>query len=116
MATLLAAALVLSVHGAPARQSCPYATITGYSAQMFPGRTADGTSTWGALASEDYIAAGPAWMRGRRIQVHAPDGVLEYRIADTGNLAAHGIDYDLLFATTAEALSWGRRSLPVCVQ
>jgi 3D (Asp-Asp-Asp) domain-containing protein len=100
---------------AQAQGPCRASVITGYSAEQYPGRTADGTSTWGALAAGDYIAAGPSWMLGQRITVRTTEGDLVYRIADTGLLAAHGIDYDLLFPTTAEALRWGRRVVVVCV-
>ena len=96
--------------------ACRMSVVTGYSAQQYPGRTADGTSTWGALAAGDNIAAGPAWMLGQRITVWTPWGEAVYRLADTGHLAQNGIDYDLLFATTAEALQWGRRTVPVCVE
>lgn len=95
---------------------CPMKVVTAYSAQQYPGRTADGTSTWGALAAGDNIAAGPAWMLGKRIAVWTPWGEAVYRLADTGHLAVNGIDFDLLFATTAEALQWGRRTVPVCVE
>lgn len=95
---------------------CGLRTVTGYSVQQYPGRTADGSSTGGSMAQGDYLAAGPAWMLGKRITVVLPDGPATYRVADTGHLAVNGIDYDLLFWTTSEALQWGRRRVMVCVE
>lgn len=96
--------------------ACRMSVVTGYSVQQYPGRTADGSSTGGSMAQGDYLAAGPAWMLGKRISVDTPWGEAVYRVADTGMLAQNGIDYDLLFATTGEALQWGRRSVWVCVE
>ena len=101
---------------AQAQGGCRTARVTGYSAEQYPGRTADGTSTWGAIRAGDWIAAGPAAQLGRRITVYTPNGPARYRVADTGQLSAHGIDYDLLFATTSEAVEWGSRSVTVCLE
>lgn len=109
----------LSMSGREAQaqqEGCRLSVVTGYSVQQYPGRTADGSSTGGSLASGDYIAAGPGWMLGKRITVDMPDGPMTYRLADTGYLAQNGIDYDLLFWTTAEALQWGTRRVMVCVE
>lgn len=96
--------------------NCRMSTVTGYSVEQYPGRTADGSSTGGSMAAGDYLAAGPRWMLGQRIRVATERGEMVYRIADTGHLAEHGIDYDLLFWTTREALEWGRRRVMVCVE
>lgn len=43
------------------------------------------------------------------------EGLGEFRVADTGYLAEHGIDFDLLFASYGEAIEFGRQTRRACV-
>ena len=91
--------------------ACRMSPITFYSSEQYPGRTADGTSTVGALARGDWIAAGGSSFRlGDVVDV---DGIGQYRIADRGHLSADQVD--ILVWTTAEAIQLGRQYRRVCV-
>ena len=94
----LIVALSLLVLGIRA-EVCELYRTTGYVASEFPGLTADGTSTLGALARGEQIAAG-SWNLplGTYVEV---DGYGIYRIADRGYLDARHVD--LLVSTRAEA-------------
>jgi 3D (Asp-Asp-Asp) domain-containing protein len=90
-----------------AQASCSMATITAYSVEQYPGRTADGTPTPGnagviAAASYNYAL-------GTIITV---EGLGTYRVADRGHLGANHVD--VLMQTTREALQWGRQQRQVC--
>lgn len=90
-----------------AQDSCSTATITAYSVEQYPGRTADGTPTPGnagviAAASYNYAL-------GTLITV---EGLGTYRVADRGHLGANHID--VLMQTTREALQFGRQTRLVC--
>ena len=112
-AGLMLAVVGLSMRGREARaqENCRQSVVTFYSSQDYPGRTADGTSTVGALASGDWIAAGGS--RYRLGDVVDVDGFGQYRIADRGHLSPDQVD--ILVATTAEAIQLGRQHRRVCV-
>lgn len=109
MTALVALALGASVWCEPAG---PY-TVTAYSAEMFPGLTADGTTTTvGALARGEHIAAG-SWNLPFGTQVRIDGWKYTYTIRDRGYLNARHID--VLVPTTAQALELGRERADVCV-
>lgn len=90
-----------------AQAGCSQATITAYSVEQYPGRTADGTPTPGnagviAAASYNYAL-------GSYVTV---EGLGTYRVADRGHLGANHVD--VLMQTTREALQWGRQTRTVC--
>lgn len=90
-----------------AQDNCSRATITAYSIEQYPGRTADGTPTPGnagviAAASYNYAL-------GTIITV---EGLGTYRVADRGHLGANHVD--VLMQTTREALNFGRQTRLVC--
>ena len=96
---------------AQSMDGCPMYTVTAYSAEQYPGRTADGTSTWEAIRTGEAIAAG-SWNLplGTTVEV---EKIGTYRIADRGHLESSHVD--ILTATTAEALQIGRQYRRVCV-
>lgn len=104
---LLALALVVIEPG-----ECHDMLITYYSAEDYPGLTADSsTTTWGSLhRGEPIVAAGPdlpfdayVWIEGRDV----------YRVADRGGQV--GLRrIDILVATTAEATARGVETRRVC--
>lgn len=99
--------LVATASAVAAQDSCSQATITAYSVEQYPGRTADGTSTPGnagviAAGSHNYALGSMIWV----------EGLGSYRVADRGRLGANHID--VLMQTTREALNFGRQTRTVC--
>lgn len=114
MARLVATAMLLgSLAAAPSRvqgEDCEDYVITAFSAEDYPGRMANGESTWAALAAGDWVAAGSNNLAiGTVVEVV---GVGQYRLADRGYLGTRHLD--LLMATTAEAIAWGVQVREVC--
>jgi 3D (Asp-Asp-Asp) domain-containing protein len=112
MPLLVAAALLLTTHAAPAEQACESYRITAFAAQEYPGWTADGsTTTWGAIErGEQIVAASYNLPFGSRVDV---DGLGEAVVRDRGHLGARHIDW--LVPTRAEALEIGSSVRTVCV-
>ena len=100
-------------HHAPEQAQCRAgALVTAYSAQDYPGRTSDGTSTVGAIRDGEWIAAASRSIPlGATIEIN---GEMAYRVADRGLLDENGITADILMATTAEARQWGARRVVLC--
>lgn len=98
---LVAAAVGLSSAAAKVAGTCEVVAVTGYSSEQFPGRTATGESTRGLewqVVAVDHRAprvqlGGSVWL----------DGIGSLRAADTGYLAAAGVDFDVLTFTAREA-------------
>jgi 3D (Asp-Asp-Asp) domain-containing protein len=112
MTPLIAAALLLTTHAAPAAQECQQYVVTSYAAAEYPGWTADGsTTTWGAINRGEPIAAASFNVPfGSTVWV---EGLGSYRVADRGQLGARHID--VLVPTRGEALEIGRSVRTVCV-
>lgn len=103
-----ALALALALHSSA--PSCEPHRITGYSVTDFPGLTADGTSTVGALARGEPIAAASYnWPLGSYISV---EGLGVYRVADRGFLDARHIDILVPSRAAAYALTSTRMVCP----
>lgn len=109
---LIAGVVVLAGSGrAVEAQECAIYTITAYSAEQYPGRTADGTSTWQAINQGQALAAG-SWNLALGAEVEV-EGMGRYVIRDRGYLEARHID--VLVPTTAEAKQIGYQKRRVCV-
>jgi 3D (Asp-Asp-Asp) domain-containing protein len=112
MTPLIAAALLLTTHAAPADLGCGGVwTITAYAAEDFPGVVADGsTTTWNALARGEAIVASVSLSTGTKVVI---DDLGVATVRDTGYLAPCQLDY--LMATHWEAMQWGRQTRTVRV-
>jgi 3D (Asp-Asp-Asp) domain-containing protein len=111
---LLAACVVLGggspalAQGEPSPDAtCSLATITAYSVEQYPGRTADGTPTPGNVGV--IAAASYNYALGSYVTV---EGLGTYRVADRGHLGRNHVD--VLMQTTREALQFGRQTRRVC--
>ena len=71
------------------------------------GITASGT-TAAANRTIAVDAYNPIVPMGTKVVI----GGVMYTVEDTGNLAANGVDFDIYFSSHAEALVWGRKTLP----
>lgn len=86
---------------------CRMAPVTAFSAEDFPGLTADGTHTSPNVGL--IVAGGSDYRLGQEVWV---EGIGTLRVADRGHLRHDQLD--LLVATRHEAITWGRRYLVVC--
>lgn len=104
MTFVLVAALLLTTHAAKVDQGCGGVwTITYYSAEDYPNRTADGsTTTWGALARGEAIVASVSLPYGTMVEI---DGLGAARVADKGHLGRCQLDY--LVASHDDAINRG---------
>lgn len=91
---------------------CHVFSVSYYSAEMYPGVTADGsTTTWGALRrGEPIVAAGTNLPLGSWVWI---EGLDVFRVADRGGLVGPG-NLDVLVATTEEAIQRGRETRRAC--
>lgn len=85
--------------------------ITGYCAcEICCGSNNNGITASGATAEVNHTIAvdanNPVLPMGAKIIING----VTYTVEDTGNLAANNADFDIYFATHAEALAWGRRT------
>ena len=99
------------VEGVPLR-TCRPATVTAYSVEQFPGTTASGVRTPGRAGqivahgrngAEGLPFGTAVWIAGL--------GILSVEDRGSGLSAGH---FDVLLATTAEALRWGVQVRDVC--
>lgn len=113
MTPIIAAALLLGVHAAPADLGCGRMwTITYYAAEDFPiNRTADGSTTaWGAINRGEAIVASVSLPYGTYVEI---DGLGVARVADTGYLEPCQLDY--LVASHDDAIQRGKEKRAVRV-
>lgn len=106
---LLINAIVAAHSAAPqaAAAECGPAVITAYSTEDYPGLTASGLPTWPNVGG--IVAGGGAYELGQTVWV---EGLGSFVVADRGHLGWSQLD--LLVASHAEAVQWGRRTLEVC--
>jgi 3D (Asp-Asp-Asp) domain-containing protein len=95
---------------APA-QPCEQYRITGYTVLDFPGITADGTSTQGAIArGEHIVAASYNLPLGSYVFI---EGLGVHRVADRGHLDARHLDVLVATYAQAYALTGYRKACPM---
>lgn len=86
---------------------CRQAVVTSYSVEDYPGPTASGVYTGPNVGR--IVAGGGAYDLGQTVWV---EGLGSFEVADRGHLDFTQID--LLLATHAEAVAWGRQVRTVC--
>lgn len=105
---LLQAAISAALSAQPAAaEGCAQVLVTSYAAEDYPGLTASGIPTWPNVGG--IVAGGGAYELGQTVWV---EGLGSFVVADRGNLGHHQID--LLLATHADAVQWGRQVRVVC--
>lgn len=96
----------------PAGESLGEVVATGYcSCSLCCGSYANGITASGKKAEPKHTIAvdayNPIVPMGTKIVMNGTT----YMVEDTGNLNAHGVDFDIYFATHQEALSWGKKTI-----
>ncbi len=86
---------------------CRQVVVTSYAAEDYPGLTASGIPTWPNVGG--IVAGGYAYDLGSTVWI---EGLGSFTVADRGMLGWSQVD--LLVATHAEAVQWGRQVREVC--